>query len=590
MIKDFKDILSSEDFKYLIFLFFGMIIAALIEMIGLSSIPIFIMIVVDVNVLIDKFPNFFAINYIQSLSQKAVTIYGGLILITIFLFKNLYLAFFYFCQGKIIKMIRTKITHKVFNTYIRASYSFHINNNPSILIRNLTSSVAGSINSILSTLNITKEVLVLIVIFILLSLNEPLVSFSVFFSLIIIAATFLFFTRKELITRGQKTEKVRQSQLKTINHALGSIKETKILNREKYLSNIFKLQIDEIEKHSFFMFFLSQTPRLLLEFISIFAVSIIAIIFVLINLTTEQILPIISLLAICSIRLIPAFNTIISSLSSRRFTMASVKIVANSLKNTPLEEKFKKINISKGNIKKKDFKDEMILDNVTFIHEGSNTKILEEISLEVKRGQRVGIIGKSGAGKSTLIDMMLGLIKPISGKIYVDNEELKNNIESWQKLIGYVPQDIYLLDDTIRNNIGFGLDTKDINQENILKSIKLAKLDEFINSLPEKENTMVGNIGIKVSGGQKQRIGIARALYNNPKILVLDEATSSLDYKNERQIMEEVYDASKQFTLIIVTHRHSSVFNCDIIYLIDKGRIIDKGKYKDLINRHSLDN
>ena len=226
----------------------------------------------------------------------------------------------------------------------------------------------------------------------------------------------------------------------------------------------------------------------------------------------------------------------------------------------------------------------MILDNVTFIHEGSNTKILEEISLEVKRGQRVGIIGKSGAGKSTLIDMMLGLIKPISGKIYVDNEELKNNIESWQKLIGYVPQDIYLLDDTIRNNIGFGLDTKDINQENILKSIKLAKLDEFINSFVDGLDTVIGERGIKLSGGQKQRIGIARALYNNPKILVLDEATSSLDYKNERQIMEEVYDASKQFTLIIVTHRHSSVFNCDIIYLIDKGRIIDKGKYKDLIN------
>ena len=588
MIEDFKNILSREDFRYLIFLFFGMLISALIEMVGLSSIPVFILIVVDINTLIEKFPNFFAIDYINNLSQNTITIYGGLLLIAVFFFKNLYLTFFYFCQGKIIKNMRTNITNKVFNRYINANYSFHISNNPSVLTRSITSSVAGSVNTILSTLNVTKEILVLIVIFVLLSLNEPLVSFSVFFCLIFITGVFLFLTRKELISRGGKIEEVRKDQLKTINHALGSIRETKILNREKYLTNIFKFQINEMEKHSFFMYFLSQTPRLFLEFIAIFAIAIIAIIFVLIDLTSEQILPIISLLAVCSIRLIPAFNLIISSLSTRRFATASLKIISNALKNTPIEKKFQKNNALKKNIKKNFFIDKIILDNVTFVHENSNTKILEQVSLEVKQGQSVGIIGKSGAGKSTLIDLILGLIKPVTGKIYIDSEELENNIQSWQKLIGYVPQDIYLLDDTIKNNIGFGLDSKDINQENLLKSIKLAKLNDFINSLPEKEHTIVGNRGVKVSGGQKQRIGLARALYNNPKVLVLDEATSSLDFENERKIMEEVYTASKDCTLFIITHRHTSVFNCDIVYLIDKGRIIDKGKYEDLLNRHTF--
>ena len=404
----------------------------------------------------------------------------------------------------------------------------------------------------------------------------------------LITAAFLFLTRKELISRGEKFEEVKQGQLKTINHALGSIRETKILNREKYLSNIFKFQIDEMEKHSFFMYFLSQTPRLFLEFVAIFAVSIIAITFVLIDLTSEQILPIISLLAVCSIRLIPAFNLIISSLSKRRFSTASLKIISDALKNIPVEAKFQKNDALKKTFKKNFFIDKIILDNVTFVHENSNTRILEQISLEVKQGQSVGIIGKSGAGKSTLIDLILGLIKPVVGKIYVDDEELEDNIESWQKLIGYVPQDIYLLDDTIKNNIGFGLNNKDINQENLMKSIKLARLDDFINSLPDKENTIVGNRGVKVSGGQKQRIGLARALYNNPKVLVLDEATSSLDFENERQIMEEVYAASNDCTLFIITHRHNSVFNCDIVYLINKGRIIDKGKYKDLLNRHTF--
>ena len=588
MIEDFKNILSKKDFKYLTFLFFGMIISASIEMVGLGSIPIFIMVIVDINTMMDRFPNFFAYKYVQNLTQSTLTIYGGLILISIFLFKNLYLAFFYFCQGKIIKNIRSDITYKIFNKYLSATYSFHINNNPSILTRAITSSVAGTISTIMSTINIIKEILVLFVIFILLSLNEPLVSFSVFFSLIIISGLFLFLTRKELISRGTLVEDIRQAQFKTVNHALGSIRETKILNREKYLTNIFKFQIDEMEKHNFFMYFLNQTPRLFLEFIAIFAVSTIAIIFVLMDLTSEQILPIISLLAVCSIRLIPAFNLIISSLSTRRFATASLKIIANALKNTPIEAKFQKNDTSQQNIKKDFFKDKIILKDIDFSHENSNTKIIKEISLEINQGQSVGIIGKSGAGKSTLIDLILGLINPVAGEIFIDNKQLKNNIKNWQKLIGYVPQDIYLLDDTIKNNIAFGLNEHDIDHENVIKCIKLAKLDVFVNSLPEKENTIVGNRGVKVSGGQKQRIGIARALYNNPKVLVLDEATSSLDTENERQIMDEVYVSSKGRTLIIITHRHSSVFKCDIVYLLDKGKIIDKGNYKDLMNRHSF--
>ena len=173
-------------------------------------------------------------------------------------------------------------------------------------------------------------------------------------------------------------------------------------------------------------------------------------------------------------------------------------------------------------------------------------------------------------------------------KIFVDDLNIDHNLEVWQKLIGYVPQDIYLLDDTIRNNIAFGLNTKDINQEAILKSIKLSRLEDYISSLEEKENTVIGNRGIKVSGGQKQRIGIARALYHDPKILILDEATSSLDTINERKIMEEIYNAAENITLIIITHRHKSVLNCDKIYLLDNGKIIDEGKFTDLEKRHSF--
>jgi len=589
MIQDFKNICSKKHIKYLIILMLGMFFAAIIEMIGLGSIPIFIMIIIDIDILIDKFPTFFANDYIKNIRQDYITIFGGIILILIFLFKNIYLSLFLFFQGKVIKMLRTDVINKLFKKYINAPYSFHIKNNPSVLIRNITLSVSGTINTILSTLTITRESLILIVIFVLLFLNEPMVSISVFSVLILVSGIFMFFTRQTLMSRGEKVQFLQGDRLKTINHSLGSIRETKVLNRENYLTNIFTRQVNEIEKHSFFLYFLSQTPRIFLEFIAVFTVSIIAILFVLINLSNEQMLPIISLVAVCAIRLIPAFNSIISSLSTRRFAMAEFKLVAKQMVNVPIEVKYRNKNlIGEKSYKKYFFENQIKFENVFFSHENSNTKILQNIFLEIRKGQKIGIIGKSGAGKSTLIDLILGLIKPTKGKILIDDSNLDCNLRDWQKQIGYVPQDIYLLDDTIRNNIAFGLNTNDINQETILKSIGLSRLKDYVSSLEKKENTVVGNRGIKVSGGQKQRIGIARALYHNPRILILDEATSSLDTFNERKIMEEIYNTVENITLIIVTHRHKSVSRCDKVYLMDKGKIIDEGKYTDLEKRHSF--
>jgi len=587
MIQDFKNI-CKEHIKYLIILLLGMFVAAVIEMVGLGSIPLFIMIIIDIDVLINKFPNFFAIDYIKSLNQDYITIVGGIFLIFIFLVKNIYLSFFLFFQGKVIKKLRTHLRNKLFKKYINAPYSFHIKTNPSVLIRNILGSVDGAVNTILGTLSIIRESLILIVIFVLLFLNEPIVSISVFTTLILLTGIFMFMTRQSLLSRGEKTHLLKAYQLKSINHALGSIKETKILNREDYLTNLFVSQSIEIEKHSFFSYFLSVIPRLFLEFIAVFAVSIISIIFVLINLSSEQILPIISLLAVCAIRLIPAFNLIISSLSARQFTMAQFKHVSKQIVNVPIEDKFKTKNyIEEKKYIKFVFKDKIKFENVFFSHENSNA-ILQNISLEIVQGQKVGIIGKSGSGKSTLIDLILGLIKPTQGHIFIDSVNLHERLKGWQKLIGYIPQDIYLLDDTIKKNIAFGLNSNDISQEAILKSIKLSALGDFVSSLQEKENCIIGNRGIKVSGGQKQRIGIARALYHDPPILIMDEATSSLDTINEDKIMKEIYNTSFDRTLIIITHRHRSVFNCDKVYLLNEGKIIDEGKYSDLRNRNSL--
>jgi ATP-binding cassette subfamily C protein len=473
--------------------------------------------------------------------------------------------------------------------YTNAPYNFHLKNNPAILIRNITSSLNGAVITIFSSLTIMRESLIVMFIFILLFLGEPLISATVFIFLTTVTGIFLFFTKKSLTVRGQLNQLEKANQLKTINHTLGSMRETKILNRENYMINLFIHQVNQIEKHGFYSYFISVTPRLFLELVAVFTVSIISIIFVLIKLSNEQILPTISLLAVCSVRLIPAFNSIISALAKRAFDRASVRIISKEFANVPVEYKSRNKNLIKEKINRKySFKDQIKFENVFFSHENSNEKILQNICLEIRQGQKVGIIGKSGAGKSTLVDLILGLIKPTKGNIFVGDLNLNDNIKSWQRLIGYVPQDIYLLDDTIKNNIAFGLDVDKINQEAILRSIKLSKLDNYIGSLEQKENTIVGNRGTKVSGGEKQRIGIARALYHDPQVLIMDEATSSLDAMTEKKLMEEIYNTTRDRTTIIITHHHKSVSNCDKIYLMDNGKIIDEGKYADLENRHSL--
>jgi len=212
--------------------------------------------------------------------------------------------------------------------------------------------------------------------------------------------------------------------------------------------------------------------------------------------------------------------------------------------------------------------------------------VINNVNIKIKEGSSVGIIGRSGSGKSTLVDLILGLLDPEKGKVLVDGTDIINNKKSWQKNIGYIPQDTYLLDDSIKNNIVFGIDAEKIDYKLLSETIKIAQLEKFIELSKNKLDTIVGNRGIKISGGEKQRIGIARALYNNPKILIFDEATSALDIDNENKILEEVYDGLNDKTIIIISHRNNTVKYCDSIYVMEQGEVIDHGPYREIMDKH----
>ena len=246
--------------------------------------------------------------------------------------------------------------------------------------------------------------------------------------------------------------------------------------------------------------------------------------------------------------------------------------------------------IDKGNVESLKYNKDIKLKNITYTYPNTSRTILKNINMNIPAFNTVGIVGKTGSGKTTIIDIILGLLKPEKGELYIDDEVInKNNLRSWQKCIGYVPQQIFLADDTIASNIAFGIDSKDIDLGAVSRAAKIANLHDFVsNELPSKYNTIIGERGIRLSGGQRQRIGIARALYHNPKILILDEATSALDNLTEKAVMNEVYKFSKKLTIIIIAHRLSTVKRCDNIFILEKGELINKGKFDELIKKINI--
>ena len=349
-----------------------------------------------------------------------------------------------------------------------------------------------------------------------------------------------------------------------MNQSLGSIKILKIVNKEKFMIDLFKKQISLIQNKNFVQAFLVTLPRLFLELVAIFVIVSISIVYIFLNKPVENFLPLISLIVVAAARLIPSFNIISRALTNIKFQLPSLDLI---VKEIDLFEKSQSENQNLNDVNENTnlFKNLLEIKNIKFAYPNTDKLILKNFSFKIKKGDFVGISGNSGAGKSTLIDLISGLLNPQNGEILLDNTNIKKYRHIWKNKIGYVPQDTYLLDETIKNNIAFGENINDFNQSRFKKSIELARLDSLVNSFDEKENKIVGEKGIQLSGGQRQRIGIARALYLNPEIIILDEPTSSLDKENEEKIIEDLFELNKNLnmTVLLVSHKEAIFKYCN---------------------------
>jgi len=587
MIEKLNILFTKKQLTKLYLILFASILATFFEVVGIGSIPVFAMLIIDVESLINNISTYISIDLINEIDRKTLQITGACLLVSIFVFKNLYLFLLMFFQGKLLKELRSSTSNKLYHYYIYMPYIKHLSRNPSVLIRSITSDVELTFVFIQSYIMLIRESLILVSLFIFLVFVNPLISFVSLFFLGVPVLFFYNFYKKKLKLKGKDLQFLIGDEIKTVDQSLGAIKETKLFNKEHHFLSYFKKLIKNKESLQFFSYLVSTSPRLFLEVVALFSVAMISATLIFLGKTSTAILPLISLFAVSMVRFIPALNVITSSLTTIRFRQPSFDLVAKEIKNLEsipiLLKKDRSTQNEANNFK---FNDCILMKDISFDYEEGRRTTLKNINIQIKKGKSVGIIGKSGSGKSTLVDIMLGLLEPQKGGVYFDNKNIQNDLSLWQKQIGYIPQDIYLLNDTIKKNITFGLKDDEIDEKLLSQTLKIAQLKNFVDTLPETINTFVGHRGLKLSGGERQRIGIARAMYNSPKIIVFDEATSSLDIENENKILNEIYENRDDKTLLIISHRNNTVKYCDLIYVLEDGKLIDQGSFKEIINKY----
>lgn len=551
-----------------IYLFFLTLIGTFLETLGVGIIlPVLTLIVQGKEALqemLNKIP--FLIDQkinLANYTDNDLIVYSIGLIILIFFLKTIFFIFLIWRQNQFAYLVDSSLSKRLFSFYLSKNYLFHAQRNSSELFRNIIDEVKSFRHFVItSSLTLFIEILVLVSIASLIIFLQPIPAIVAAFSIAICLMIFSKINKKRLSKIGKDRQYHDALKIQHLNQGLNGIKEIKLSSKENEFSFIFNkhnlISIKSTAEHQFWI----SIPKYVLEFIGVFVFMVIAIFITKKGFDLKVFLPTIGLIAAATFRLLPSANRIIQSINNIRFGLPSANTLSNELKITKTKIIQEKLNNKLPiNFEKLNF------ENISFCYPNSENNIIENVNFEISKGDKIGILGPSGSGKSTLIDVVTGLLQPKSGRIKLNNLNVNLAQKDWYKKIGYVSQFIFLIDDSIKKNIAFGIEDNKINPDLINKSINFAELTEFVHNSIHGIDTKIGEFGARISGGQRQRIGIARAIYSNSEILVLDEATSAVDLQTEEKIIKNINSLSKK-TIIIISHRMSTIKDCNKIFEI----------------------
>jgi ATP-binding cassette, subfamily B, bacterial PglK len=543
---------------YLLIIF--MLFVTILEMLTLGMIIPIVNLVTDFDTFINNYYIQNYLSFILQFDQKKIITFSLIVLLVFFIVKSLFnLAFVYF-QSRFINILQLSLQNKVFKSLMLRSYKYHVNQNSSKLISANTREIVYFMDMISAITTIIIEGLIVIGLISILIYISPLATINTTIIIIFIGVLINFLTKKKLYAWGKERQSNEVNVFKHLQQGLNGIKDIKMYGKEiTFIDRLFK-PTSIIAKISVYVDIIRSIPRISLEMIFVIAIIVLSSTVIFLE-DNEGLLPKLAIFAGAGFRLLPSGNRIISNIQNIPYTLPSIERIYDIL-NQNIND-----NINFANEKKIQFNQCVELRNIFFKY-NDQTIIFNKTNLKINKNECIGIIGESGSGKSTFVDLFTGLIGLNSGEINVDQYNIKNKFVNWRKNIGYVPQNVFLTDEKIINNIALGVNENQIDIERVKEVIDLSDLNKYINSLENNFNHVVGESGAKLSGGQRQRIGIARALYNNPEILIFDESTSALDLQTEKNIIDNLANFKNKKTIIIISHRPSTLIHCDKIYKI----------------------